>query len=95
MANRSTFGSVLPRELKRLVDLSSSNPTYEKRVLEPAFNKAGEKIQRYVIRKDYDNELRALFIEAHAHHKKVHTAMLTQKTNIDAAAEEPTETAAA
>jgi len=64
MANRSTFGSVLPREIKRLIDLTPGD-----------VHQIGA--------------LRRLFIDAHAHHKKVHNTMLTQKTNVETSTEEP------
>ena len=91
MANRSTFNSVLPRELKRFVDLTYPLATYEKRVAVDMINsKTGEKVSRFVVRKDYDNEIRSLFLEAHKHHKKVHQDMLTQKAAVDTStAEEP------
>lgn len=91
MANRSSFSLALPRDLKRLINLVTSVQGYEKRVSVDALDKNGNKVSRFVIRKDYDNELRSLFIEAHAHHRKWHNAMLSQKSNVDVAGEEPAE----
>jgi hypothetical protein len=88
MANRSTFNSVLPREYKRFVDLTNTLSTYEKRVAVDVINSKGEKVSRFVIRKDYDNEIRSLFLDAHKHHKKVHQDMLTQKNIVDTSTEE-------
>ena len=71
MANRGTFSSILPRDIKRQVDLSIKNPPeFKKRIqVEVVNTKTGEKKQQWVIQKDYQNDLRALFVEAHNHHK--------------------------
>ena len=92
MANRSTFNSVLPRELKRFVDLSHVLRMDNKRVLVESVNSKGEKVSRYVIQKDYDNELRSLFIEAHSHHRKVRNDRLTQKMAEDTSEDTTTTT---
>jgi hypothetical protein len=64
LANRSTFLTVLPRNIKRLIDLTPGNA-------------------------HHIGEIRRLFIDAHAHHKKWHNTMLSQKSNMDASTEEP------
>ncbi len=80
MANRSTFNSVLPRGMKRLVDLSNRLPNYNKVEIVEIL-KDGDKVKRRVINKDYDNMLRDLFIEAHSTHRRFKQTMLTKKTN--------------
>jgi hypothetical protein len=55
MANRSTFGSKLPRNLKKLLALTPSKDAHEAR------------------------QLRELFLEAHAHHKKARYQMQKPK----------------
>jgi hypothetical protein len=81
MANRSTFNSSLPREIKRIIDLSNPVAGYEKKITEEFYDKEGNKKSRVVIQKDYENMLRELFLHAHKHHKKWHQEMLTKKTN--------------
>jgi ferritin-like protein len=67
LANRSTFTSDLPRDIKRLIDLTPGNA-------------------------HQTGELRRLFIDAHKHHRKWHSDMLSQKSNVDTSTEEPAET---
>ena len=69
MANRSSFSSSLPRDIKRLIDCTHGSDSYIR-------------------------ELRAMFVEAHSHHKKWHGMMLAQKSNVDMSTEEPAETVA-
>jgi hypothetical protein len=65
LANRSSFSSSLPRDIKRLIDCTPGTDSYIR-------------------------ELRNLFVDAHAHHRKWHSAMLIQKSNVDMSTEEPT-----
>jgi hypothetical protein len=81
MANRSTFNSSLPREIKRIIDLTPNLATYNKNVTEKFFDKEGKERIRVIIQKDYGNALRSLFLDAHKTHKRWHSEMLTKKTN--------------
>lgn len=95
MANRSTFNSSLPRDIKRLIDLTGPLNTYEKRVPVKTTDTKGVEKTTFVIRKDYENEIRHLFLDAHKHHRRVHTEMLTKKTNENETSSESVESVSA
>jgi predicted metal-dependent peptidase len=90
MAARSTFGTTLPRDLKRFLDLT--NP------LEPQLNKTDSKEWRKMFKgagpEGYNRELRKMFIEAHAHHKAFKLKRLAKEVAADLKEEIATEVAA-
>jgi hypothetical protein len=77
MANRSTFNRRLPRELKRLADLSVSPVGTHNKELRQLHKGAGPE--------GYERSLRKLFIDAHATAKRFKTQKLDKALAIEPA----------
>jgi hypothetical protein len=98
MANRSTFGRDLPRDLTKLCALSKTPTHYEKRqqvgavdpiTKAPRLDGDGKQKLVYQILPDYDRQLRLLFAEAHAQHRGFKNKRLAREL-VPTAAEETT-----
>jgi hypothetical protein len=97
MANRSTFNTTLPRDIKRLVDLSPDASGYTKRQLAdavdfnhgniPVIDTTGNKVQRFVVLPNYDRMLRLLMAEAHGAHRRYKLKRLTKESSQPSQAE--------
>lgn len=75
MANRSTFNSSLPRDIKRLTSLSVSPvETFSKEVRQ-LFKGAGPE--------GYERELRKLFIDAHGRHRAYKLQRLAKEVSAE------------
>jgi hypothetical protein len=98
MANRSTFGRTLPRDLTKLAALSvGRNPDYNKRQLveavdfktdSPRLDSEGKTFYVYQVLPDYDRMLRLLFAGAHKHHKGFKNKRLAKEIALEVTKDE-------
>jgi len=100
MANRSTFNRSLPRDLGKLVALSSDGGHYVKRQLAPAFDSRngapildadGKQVHKFVVLPDYERMVRGLFMDAHKHHRAFKNKRLAKEVVADLKTVEATE----
>jgi hypothetical protein len=97
VANRSTFGRDLPRDLGKLVALSKDNVGYTKRQnvvqIESKTKKGDPAVYRldadgkpkfgFTVLPDYDRMLRGLMMDAHRQHRGFKNARLARELTVD------------
>jgi hypothetical protein len=99
MANRSTFGRNVPRDVGRLAALARAPEGFKKRVLLPVTHPQkgpkvdadGKGVSSWQILPDYDRMVRHLLMDGHKSHRAFKLKRLTKDVTADTAEDKAAE----